>query len=64
MTDIATFAGGCFWCTEAVFDALRGVEAVESGYIGGHVAAPTYAAVCGGTRVMPRRCGSRSIRRR
>ena len=48
MTDYATLAGGCFWCTEAVFDALQGVESVESGYIGGHVAAPTYEAVCGG----------------
>jgi len=48
MTDIATFAGGCFWCTEAVFDALRGVSHVESGYIGGAGANPTYEAVCGG----------------
>lgn len=44
----AIFAGGCFWCTEAVFDALEGVSAVESGYIGGHVANPTYKQVCGG----------------
>ena len=48
MTDHATIAGGCFWCTEAVFDALTGVEAVESGYIGGQVTDPTYAAVCTG----------------
>jgi len=48
MTDIAIFAGGCFWCTEAVFDALRGVGHVESGYIGGAGANPTYEAVCGG----------------
>jgi peptide-methionine (S)-S-oxide reductase len=42
MTDsIAIFAGGCFWCTEAVFKSLRGVGAVESGYIGGHVENPT-----------------------
>jgi len=44
----ATFAGGCFWCTEAVFKDLIGVTAVESGYIGGHVDAPTYKQVCGG----------------
>ena len=44
----ATFAGGCFWCTEAVFKDLTGVSRVESGYIGGHVANPTYKAVCGG----------------
>jgi peptide-methionine (S)-S-oxide reductase len=45
----ATFAGGCFWCTEAVFDELRGVERVESGYAGGHAANPTYEQVCAGT---------------
>jgi peptide-methionine (S)-S-oxide reductase len=44
----ATFAGGCFWCTEAVFKDLVGVSAVESGYIGGNVANPTYKQVCGG----------------
>lgn len=44
----AILAGGCFWCTEAVFKDLIGVEAVESGYIGGHVEAPTYREVCGG----------------
>lgn len=44
----AIFAGGCFWCTEAVFQQLEGVEAVESGYIGGHIADPTYKAVCSG----------------
>jgi len=43
---IATFGGGCFWCTEAFFDALDGVEKVESGYSGGHVANPTYKEVC------------------
>lgn len=48
MTETATFAGGCFWCTEAVFDDLIGVESVESGYIGGHVPNPTYKQVCGG----------------
>ncbi|MDQ3471600.1 MAG: peptide-methionine (S)-S-oxide reductase MsrA [Pseudomonadota bacterium] len=46
--DSAIFAGGCFWCTEAVFQDLIGVEAVESGYIGGAVANPTYKQVCGG----------------
>lgn len=48
MTETATFAGGCFWCVEAVFQGLRGVDAVESGYIGGHVDNPSYKAVCGG----------------
>jgi peptide-methionine (S)-S-oxide reductase len=47
--EIATLAGGCFWCLEAVFDELRGVEEVESGYSGGHVANPTYRQVCNGT---------------
>ncbi|MDZ3830299.1 MAG: peptide-methionine (S)-S-oxide reductase MsrA [Sphingopyxis sp.] len=46
--DTAIFAGGCFWCTEAVFQSLAGVEKVESGYIGGTVADPTYKQVCGG----------------
>jgi peptide-methionine (S)-S-oxide reductase len=46
--ETAIFAGGCFWCTEAVFQSLAGVERVESGYIGGHVANPTYKQVCGG----------------
>ena len=40
--DIAIIAGGCFWCTEAVFNELKGIDAVESGYIGGKVADPTY----------------------
>jgi peptide-methionine (S)-S-oxide reductase len=44
----AILAGGCFWCTEAVFKDLVGVSAVESGYVGGHVAQPTYRQVCGG----------------
>ena len=44
----ATLAGGCFWCLEAVFEELKGVESVESGYTGGHVPNPTYAQVCAG----------------
>jgi peptide-methionine (S)-S-oxide reductase len=44
----ATLAGGCFWCLEAVFDELRGVERVESGYAGGHVPNPSYQQVCTG----------------
>ena len=47
--EIATLAGGCFWCLEAVFEELRGVERVESGYSGGHAPDPTYKAVCAGT---------------
>ena len=46
--ELATLAGGCFWCLEAVFDQLKGVSAVESGYMGGHVNNPTYNQVCGG----------------
>jgi peptide-methionine (S)-S-oxide reductase len=45
----AIFAGGCFWCTEAVFAQLRGVSSVESGYIGGHLPDPDYKQVCSGT---------------
>ncbi len=44
----AIFAGGCFWCTEAVFQDVIGVDAVESGYTGGHVANPNYRQVCSG----------------
>ncbi len=47
-SEVATLAGGCFWCTEAVFRDVIGVEAVESGYIGGTVPDPTYRQVCGG----------------
>jgi peptide-methionine (S)-S-oxide reductase len=47
--EIATLAGGCFWCLEAVFDELNGVEIVESGYAGGQIANPTYRQVCTGT---------------
>jgi len=46
--DKATLAGGCFWCLEAVFLELRGVERVESGYAGGHLPDPTYEQVCTG----------------
>lgn len=42
-------AGGCFWCTEAVFQDVIGVSSVESGYLGGHVTSPTYKQVCSGT---------------
>ncbi|MBF8266845.1 MAG: peptide methionine sulfoxide reductase [Dehalococcoidia bacterium] len=45
----ATLAGGCFWCLEAVFEQLKGVERVESGYIGGHLPNPSYQQVCSGT---------------
>ncbi|WP_439882614.1 peptide-methionine (S)-S-oxide reductase MsrA [Pontibacter sp. MBLB2868] len=45
----ATFGNGCFWCTEAVFQDLNGVEKVVSGYAGGHVENPTYKQVCAGT---------------
>jgi len=44
----AILAGGCFWCTEAIFKDVIGVSMVESGYIGGHVPNPTYKEVCGG----------------
>ncbi|HYM80819.1 MAG TPA: peptide-methionine (S)-S-oxide reductase MsrA [Candidatus Limnocylindria bacterium] len=47
-TELATFGGGCFWCLEAVFERIEGVEKVESGYAGGTVANPTYEDVCGG----------------
>jgi peptide-methionine (S)-S-oxide reductase len=43
-----TLGSGCFWCTEAVFQQLKGVESAVSGYTGGHVANPTYEQVCGG----------------
>jgi len=46
--EIATLAGGCFWCLEAVFDELKGVESVESGYMGGKSPNPTYEDICRG----------------
>src|SRR5439155_22110100 len=48
-TEVATLAGGCFWCLEADFQALKGVDKVQSGYEGGHVANPSYEDVCTGT---------------
>ncbi len=47
MTETATLGGGCFWCLDAVYRDLRGVQAVVSGYAGGHVEKPTYEQVCG-----------------
>jgi len=47
-TETATLGGGCFWCLEAVYQELKGVQAVESGYSGGHVANPSYEQVCDG----------------
>jgi peptide-methionine (S)-S-oxide reductase len=47
--EVATLGGGCFWCLEAVYEPLRGVEKVESGYAGGATPSPTYRQVCGGT---------------
>jgi peptide-methionine (S)-S-oxide reductase len=49
VVEIATLAGGCFWCLEAVFEQLRGVTKVVSGYAGGDVPNPSYQAVCTGT---------------
>ncbi len=46
--EIATFAGGCFWCIESVFNRLRGVESAVSGYMGGHTLSPTYNDICNG----------------
>ena len=47
--ELATLGGGCFWCLEAVYDQVKGVESVESGYMGGARPNPTYEAVCSGT---------------
>jgi peptide-methionine (S)-S-oxide reductase len=46
--EVATVGGGCFWCTEAVFQQIKGVIKVESGYTGGHTSKPTYEQVCSG----------------
>jgi len=48
MSEITTLGGGCFWCLEAVFDEMKGVISVESGYMGGHLENPSYQAVCTG----------------
>jgi peptide-methionine (S)-S-oxide reductase len=48
MDQVAVLAGGCFWCTEAVFLDVVGVKKVESGYTGGSTVSPTYKQVCGG----------------
>ena len=48
-SEIATLGGGCFWCTEAVFQEVKGVMSVESGYTGGTVVSPTYEQICEGT---------------
>ena len=47
-TEVATLGGGCFWCVEAVYQELQGVQKVVSGYMGGHVDNPTYREVCSG----------------
>jgi peptide-methionine (S)-S-oxide reductase len=47
-TETVTLAGGCFWCLEAVYEEMRGVTRVQSGYMGGSVPRPTYQQVCGG----------------
>lgn len=49
MTETATFGGGCFWCVEAAFKELDGIESVTSGYAGGHTDNPSYREVCNGT---------------
>jgi peptide-methionine (S)-S-oxide reductase len=46
--EVATLAGGCFWCLEAVYDGMKGVRSVESGYMGGRTANPTYEDICSG----------------
>jgi peptide-methionine (S)-S-oxide reductase len=49
MTEQATFGGGCFWCIEAAFEEVNGVESVTSGYAGGHAEDPSYREVCSGS---------------
>ena len=48
-TELATLAGGCFWCLEAVFEQVHGIDRVDSGYSGGHVTQPSYQRVCSET---------------
>jgi len=48
-TETITLGGGCFWCTEAVYERVKGVVSVESGYSNGHVTNPSYEQVCTGT---------------
>ena len=48
-TEVATLGGGCFWCLEAVYQQLKGVQHVESGYTGGHVPNPNYEIICTGS---------------
>ena len=69
-SELATLAGGCFWCLEAVYLEVEGVLSVESGYSNGHAVAPTYEQVCGGDtghaevvriRYDPRRIGFRDL---
>jgi peptide-methionine (S)-S-oxide reductase len=48
MSEVATFGGGCFWCIEAVFDDVRGISDVVSGYMGGTIRNPTYREICSG----------------
>lgn len=47
--DTATFGAGCFWCVEAIFQQIKGVKSVKSGYTGGHIKNPSYKEVCSGT---------------
>ena len=47
LREVATLGGGCYWCLEAVFEQLKGVEKVESGFAGGSAEHPTYEQVCG-----------------
>ena len=61
-TATATFAAGCFWCTEAVFVRLKGVSKVQSGYTGGQVPNPTYRQVCTGATGMLKAFRSPTIR--
>ena len=63
-TETATFANGCFWCTEAVFQRLKGVKSVASGYSGGSVKNPTYRRSAPARRATPRRCRSHITRKR